>query len=325
MDIIKKIRPKLPQADDLLSLLHKVIEVLLNENNSYRPYFGGELGSLLEFHDSLPTIIVPDLHARYRFLTALLEYKIENESIFALLEQKKIRLIFLGDGLHTEIFFKERWLKAFDEYLKGNNTNSYIKAEMAEGLTLMTNIMNLKIAYPEFVHFLKGNHENILNEESYGNIPFGKHVMEGEMVKEFMLSYYGKEITELYASFEYLLPLFVIGKAYLLSHAEPAKAYSKKQLIEAKKHPKIIEGLTWTKNNQVSGDAVLALLKKFQKDYPDALYFVGHRYVENRLSYRAKGKLVQLHNPRLNQFLYLKPGELFNEEKNLIEIKISED
>lgn len=321
----QKFFPKLPSSRNLSTLLHRVVDVLLNEDESYRPSFDDEKGSLLEFNDSLPIVIVPDLHARYDFFKALLDYVLEGEKIIDLIAQKKLRLIFLGDGLHTELNTKERWVQAYDKFLQGQFINSYIKKEMAEGLALMTEIMRLKISYPFFVHFLKGNHENILNEESYGNSPFGKFVMEGEMVKAFMLSYYGKEITEQYANFEYLLPLFIIGKGYLISHAEPERAYTKKELIEAKSNAKIVRGLTWTKNDQVSGKAVVKLLERFQKDFPQARYFSGHRIVENRLSYRAEGKLVQIHDSKINQFVYLKTGDDFNPKKNLIEIQLKDD
>ena len=315
------IKPILPSKEELSFLLHSLIDILLNEDEGYRPWYKREVGSLLEFSDSLPVIIIPDLHARFYFLLSLLDYKIEGETISFLLEQEKIRLVFLGDGLHTEAMQKERWIKAYEAFLRGSLTNPFIEEEMAEGLSLMTEVMRLKITYPALVHFLKGNHENILNEESYGNRPFRKIVMEGEMVKAFMLSYYGKELTELYASFEFLLPLFVIGEGFLMSHAEPAKAYSKKELIEAKKHPSLIHGLTWTKNDEVSGQAVIKLLKKFQRAYPHARYYVGHRPVEERLAYRAGGKLVQIHDANLNQFVYLKPGELFDDKKNILVIE----
>lgn len=315
------IKPILPSKEELSFLLHSVIDTLLNEDEAYRPRYKGDVGSLLEFKDSLPVIIIPDLHARFYFLLSLLDYKIEGETVSFLLEQEKIRLVFLGDGLHTEALQKERWIKAYDAFLQGSIINPFIEEEMAEGLSLMTEVMRLKIAYPTLVHFLKGNHENILNEESYGNRPFRKIVMEGEMVKAFMLSYYGKELTELYASFEFLLPLFVIGEGFLISHAEPARAYSKKELIEAKKYPSVIHGLTWTKNDEVSGQAVIKLLKKFQRAYPHARYFVGHRPVEEAVAYRAGGKLVQIHDANVNQFVYLKPGELFDDKKNILVIE----
>lgn len=321
----KRLSPKLPSSQELASLLHKVIDVLLNEDESYRPSFNGEIGSFLEFQDEIPLIILPDLHARYHFLQALLDYKMDNKTVSDLLFEKKIRIVFVGDGLHSELMTKERWLKANDEFLKGNYVNPFIKAEMAEGLSLMKKIFTLKIDHPFYVHFLKGNHENILNEESHGNQFFGKYALEGEIVKAFMLSYYGNEISELYANFEYLLPLFVSGKGYVISHAEPKKAYTKKQLIRAKKDAKIVNDLTWTANDEASGEAVLKLLNEFQKDYPQARYFVGHRYVNGRAAYRAGGKLVQFHNPFYWQFVYLEHGDIFDEEKNILRIEKDED
>lgn len=277
-------------------------------------------GALLEFSDDIPVIIVPDLHARNFFLISLLNLPITGIPVLELLKENKIRIICLGDGMHAEAREKQRWINAYSEYIDGNIQNDFIYQEMAESLQLMLFVMRLKIFNPSFFHFLKGNHENILNEEGNGNHSFSKFAFEGQMVKEFMFSYYGREITEKYAFFEKLLPLFVIGKGFLASHAEPASSYTKNQLIHGASDDIICDGLTWTANDVVSGDAVKKMLTKYQKNFPKALYFAGHRPIKNKIQYRADGKFIQIHNPFLTNVVYLEPGGDFNPDKNILEV-----
>lgn len=311
----------MPSKEELESVLHEVISVLMNENTEYRMYIDDKTpGYLLEFRDNTPVILVPDLHARNDFFVNVLNAHLNGKTVISRILDESLRVICLGDGMHAESRAKERWIQAYDEYIEGYITNDHLYQEMAESLSLMMRIMRLKIKKPSHFHFLKGNHENILNEEGEGNHPFSKFAMEGQLVKDFMLNVYGPYTTSLYARFEKLLPLFVIGKGFLASHAEPASFYSKKQLIQSGLNHSICEGLTWTANNSVSGDAVKKMLKKYQKDYPDALYFAGHRPVKNLFEFRAGGKFVQIHNPRLSNVVYLEPGEVFNPNKNILVI-----
>ena len=69
MSFFQSFSHKLPDNDSLNSLLKKVITVLASEDGGYRPKTeDGNLGGLLSFEDDLPTILVPDLHARVKFL-----------------------------------------------------------------------------------------------------------------------------------------------------------------------------------------------------------------------------------------------------------------
>lgn len=293
----------------------------MNENPEYRMIIDDHKpGYLLEFSGNDPVILVPDLHARNDFFVHLLNTPLNGKSILSRIYEESIRVICLGDGMHAESRAKERWIHAYDAYIEGCITNDYLYQEMAESLQLMMRIMRAKIAKPSHFHFLKGNHENILNEEGSGNHPFSKFALEGQLVKDFMLSVYGPDITDLYARFEKLLPLFVIGRGFLASHAEPASFYTKKQLVQSGLDHSVCEGLTWTANNSVSGDAVKKMLKKYQKNYPDALYFAGHRPVKNLFEFRADGKFVQIHNPNLSNVIYLEPGDVFNPDKNILTI-----
>lgn len=61
---------------------------------------------LVELDQTVPTIVVSDLHARRDFLYRLLEreihYEDEQIQIFKLLQQGKINIVCVGDGMHSE-------------------------------------------------------------------------------------------------------------------------------------------------------------------------------------------------------------------------------
>ncbi len=316
---------KLPNNDYLFSLLNKTLEVYDSEVDAiYRPKSdNGNLGGFLQFDDDLPTILVPDLHARYYFLKKLLSFKKipnQNSSVYELLKAKKLRVICLGDGLHSEKREKQRWLNAYDEFSKGNFINKFIKKEMSEGLNLMCLVMETKCNFPSVFHFLKGNHENILNETVNGNFSFFKFASEGEMVFDFMVNYYGIEITELYSDFESKLPLFVKGNNFLASHAEPAFNINKNQLINSLSNGEIIKALTWTRNGEVEDLPAVQMLDEFLPEQKNSFYFAGHRPVSENYELRENGRFVQIHNPDRMNVVYIEPNRDFNFETDIIKI-----
>lgn len=315
---------KLPEKNILISLLEEVLMVLSSEDEIYRPKSeDGNLGGMLIFNDELPTILVPDLHARYNFLQKLFSYKNlfdKKKSVYELMQENQLRVICVGDGLHSEKRGKDRWLKAYEEYLNGNILNKYIKKEMAEGLSLMSLVMKTKCQLPMNFHFLKGNHENILNETSNGNFSFFKFASEGEMVFDFMVNYYDIKTIELYSEFESSLPLFVKGKNFLSSHAEPAFFMTENQLINSMKDGNIIQSLTWTKNGDVEGLPAVEMLESMLPNFPKALYFAGHRPVYQNYELRENGRFVQFHNPNKMNFVYIDNNRDFNFETDIISL-----
>ena len=168
--------------------------------------FLGNPGGLLDFteiYPVIPTIVVPDLHARADFMLDILKYKPViketdingKKNILDLMRSGSIRVVCVGDGLHSELN-KLRWLEAYNDYEKEITTGNAMKQEMLEGLSLMEIVMRCKCSFPEYFHFLKGNHENIMNTNRLGNHPFRKFAQEGEMVRAFMSSYYGDDVLD---------------------------------------------------------------------------------------------------------------------------------
>ncbi len=299
----------LPQNEELSSLINETITSLRSENELLRPVDAtGSSGAMLDIHSFTDkphsVVLIPDLHARLDFFNEIMNFSFpfngESEASLTVaqaLEQKKVFVICVGDGLHSEKRGQMRWIQAQEHWLNGSSVNDFLCAEMEEGLGLMTAVMEAKLKYGDYFHFLKGNHENILNATICGNLPFRKFASEGEMVKDFMLELYGSEVTHAYANFEHNLPLFVRGTNFLVSHAEPLRAFSMQELINAYLDESTILGLTWTNTDEAEENSVHLMLKNLLPDVCDAVYFAGHRTFLGTHRALRDGKFIQIHNP----------------------------
>jgi len=90
---------------------------------------------IVELDSTVPTIVVSDLHARRDFLINLLERQInigtgKREKIFDLLEQGKINIVCVGDGMHSET--PALWWPASYNYDQGYNKVSLTPYGQAE-------------------------------------------------------------------------------------------------------------------------------------------------------------------------------------------------
>ena len=315
---------ELPSYEFIYSLTEKVCKVLASESADYRPLnCMGEPGSLLELN-KIPAVIIPDIHARPDFIKNILGCTLPGLGLTVkqALEQKLINVICVGDAVHTELF-ASRWKLISLEFDTGIYTGHFMQDEMILNLSTLCALMSLKCAYPENFHFLKGNHENILNSNIGGDYAFCKYADEGEMVRLFMQEQYDTKLLNLIARYENLLPLAAYGKNYVVSHAEPAEAYTREQLIDAKFDESVVEGLIWTRNGQVKKSTVQQIMLELlgKTAAKKALYFSGHRPVKENFALRQEGKLVQIHNPRKQNIVLVKPDRTFDFEKDIIDTR----
>ena len=293
------------------------------ENADIRPADdSNQPGGLVKLRHDLDTIIIPDLHARRDFLLALFSMPGKNApTVLDELEEGLVQVVCVGDGFHAEGRAAMRWRKAFEEFTHAYKTHKNIDLEMTESLALMEMIMELKVSYPDYFHFLKGNHENILNENGNGNYPFGKYAYEGEMVADYMKMFYGEELTYEYAFFEKDLPVFVIGKNFLVSHAEPERFFTEDEIINYRNKPEVIYGLTWTADDAAEEGSVQAMLEHYLGSLDDVYYFGGHRPVSELYNKRALGQYIQLHNPYKFIVCRVPCDKDFDPDTDIIEIE----
>jgi hypothetical protein len=193
---------------------------------------------------------------------------------------------------------------------------------MMESLGLMEMVIELKMAFPNNFHFLKGNHENIANEEGFGNHPFRKFAFEGHMVARWVQTFYGKDFIDSYYEFEKNLPLFVIGRNFIISHAEPLYFFEREAIVEYRNNPDVVEGLTWTANDEADPESVSQMLDYYleMEEEEQCYYFGGHRPVTDLYNIRAEGKYVQIHNPAKFSMVLIKPEGSINLDEDIFEI-----
>jgi hypothetical protein len=248
----------------------------------------------------IPTIMVPDLHARMELVLTVLAQKDEQDVPVAdRLAAGQLQILFLGDGFHAESRAVARWQAALEEFKGGYRKHSHMDAEMRESLGVMQMVMALKRHYPNHFHFLKGNHENITNEQGEGNYPFLKFANEGLMVRIYMEHFYGEEILEVYAKLEKSFPLLAVGGNFLASHAEPAWFIPKEEVVEYRRMPQVVYGLTWTDNEEAEPGSVQQMLEHYlgEEGASSAFHFGGHRPVRGGYNLRSDGLYVQIHDP----------------------------
>lgn len=314
----------LPSHENLFSLLDEVSTLLEEEKTEYRPCAqNGSAGSLIDFKKSdIPVLIIPDIHARPYFLLNILESKLpqlDGDTVFEALSKSKVRIVCVGDLLHSERNTKNRWLAALSESEEGVYTGPAMTAEMLDGLSALCGFLLLKSYFPEYVHILKGNHENIYNVTGKGDYSFRKYADEGQMVKDFMQEYYGDDVIYVLHCLEKALPLIFCGKKCIVSHAEPEKFYDRQQLIDARLVKGVVEGLTWTDNNEAEEGCVEKIIHNLT-DEEDVVYFGGHRPVVNNYEYRQNKKFIQIHNPSKQNVSFVDNKKLFNPETDIYEV-----
>jgi hypothetical protein len=290
-----------PDAATLGAATAAGLAVLRGEPGRVRPAdVRGRPGGLVLLDPGLPTVVVPDLHARRELFLGVLGYEAEEGApVIELLREGRLQVVCLGDGFHAEGRAARRWQAALAEFHAGYASHQAMDEEMRESLGVMAMVMETKRRFPAHFHFLKGNHENISNESGGGNRPFRKYALEGQMVLAWMQKFYGKTLLAAYAAWEKELPLLAVGNRFLLSHAEPARFYPRERVIGCRDDPEVVIGLTWTDNGEAEEGSVQAMLAGFlgEESATSGYYFGGHRAAPGGYGLRADGRFVQIHDP----------------------------
>ena len=323
----------LPSHDDVFDLCNVASTILENEKDDYRPLSDNfAAGSLLDFRSkNLTVIVVPDIHARPDFLLNIINYVLpegfipkvkKNYTVFQALSKGYIRVICVGDALHTELNTKERWLAAMEEFNKEIYTGPAISAEMLEGMKTICALMKLKELFPKHFHFLKGNHENITNRSSHGDFAFRKFANEGYMVREFIHEFYGDDILYLLSCVENAMPLMAVTGNCVISHAEPKTGFTLHQIINAREYADVVAGLTWTANDDAEKGSVEQVIANICGPVmvPRFVYLAGHRPVKDNYALRQNNQFIQIHNPAKENICLVYKNRKFNPETDIINV-----
>ncbi len=288
--------------------------------NSPDGYDDGE-----EYAADADTDALDALREGQRFTSADAVPAEDGVTVGELLQRGEIQIVCVGDGFHAESRAAQRWKQAFKEFSGKYRRHNAMDEEMRESFGLMEIVMQLKTMFPESFHFLKGNHENILNEEGRGNHPFRKFAFEGEMVKEWVLKFYGEEFISSFAEMEHEFPLLAVDGTFMISHAEPQRYFTHEEVIRYRQYEDVVLGLTWTPNDGAEQGSVQRMIAEYCSHPDQARYFGGHRPVKGTYNLRADDKYIQLHNPGTYSFALVYPGRTPDPQQDIIEIPYDEE
>jgi hypothetical protein len=324
IDIYKRDHP--PETADIIRMTTETNNHFMREDPETRPLDESGLpGGIIFLNRDMPCILVPDIHARLDFLLSVLLRRDDNGACALKgLYKDELQIVCLGDGMHSEGRAYERWNAAAEEFLNDYSKHGNMDDEMRESMGVMEMVMRLKNECPQNFHFLKGNHENITNEDGNGNHPYAKYAFEGEMVASYLERFYGPDFISHYYQFERNLPLLAVGKNFLASHAEPAGPYYREEIINYRTNPLAVEGLTWTDNGAAEPGSVAFMLAEYLgPDLERSHYFGGHRPVVSLYDKRADGKFIQINNPDKFIIAIIDPLKDINVDENIMEIENS--
>ena len=291
-----------PDAAFLGSTIAEALAVLQREPDTVRPADGtGRPGGLVFLDPRLPTIVVPDLHARRELFLSVMGYEAEpGVPVIEMLGAGQVQVVCLGDGIHAEGRAERRWRAAQAEFLDGWQAHLNMDEEMRESLGVMAMVMEVKRSFPDRFHFLKGNHENITNESGNGNLPFRKYALEkGSWCFPTCRSSTGRRSSPSMPGSKKSCPCSPWAILFFSRTRNTARYFPPLAVIGYHEDPRVITGLTWTDNGEAAPGSVQQMLGGYLGDEAarSGYYFGGHRPAIGSYCLRAEGRFVQIHDP----------------------------
>ncbi len=319
--------------DELNSFAHRDY---LETPDMYRAAITGVLDKLSREEglirlDPLPTIIIPDIHARRSMLidilsSQLLDGPYSGNRIFELLQQKLINVICIGDIMHSET--RSDWVINDN----GDWTKELLDKEMIRSLGTATLIMYLKTLYPAHFHCLRGNHDDIAGElaedfRKFVGVRYEKNERviingrplltsdkgESKIVRDWILtrSDWGQPFLRLWSQFDRALPIFAAGKYYAVSHTLPQISLTASDIKNKNRASRITFELTSQRGE--NREAISKTLENLGIIHTVRRWFHGHTHVSpetNGGKYQATpdGFIIRINNQSHYVFAYV-PGQ----------------
>ena len=317
--------PSPPSADEMARFIDAGAETLASEAAELRPRDSSGLPGGLVLLPDLPTLLLPDIHARPDYLEAALSWTPPwmDAPVARLLEQGRVNLVCLGDILHSEgPEGMRRWTAAHGEYRSGWSTHAVMDEEMGLALAASRLVIAAKATFPTRFHWIKGNHDNVADEDGRGDHSFYKFAAEGAMTASWFVAADGDELLDGYRSVETALPVLALGRLFAASHAEPAFALSCEDVIEYRSRPEVVEALIWTANGAADEDSVADSLDLLLGSAgAQALWFGGHRPIAGRYALRSGGRYVQFHEVGAKRTVFIPPGRAPDPERDIYDLE----
>ncbi len=282
---------------------------------------------LVQLQD-LPTIVIPDLHARRALLIAIFSTQLANgpyagRQVFDLLQQGLLNVVCVGDIVHSEE--RSDWVINLD----GEWTAELLDKEMVRSLGAGAMVMYLKTQYPAHFHCLRGNHDDIAGELAadfrkfvglkYENDELvfvdGRPVITGDkgeskLVREWVLNRegWGQPFLETWARFESALPLFAQAPYYVISHTLPHIPLTSAEIRDPHRAREV--SLELTSRRGINEAAITGTLENLGLQETTQRWFHGHSQVPpevngGKYEESLDGLIVRLNNPKQHVFAYV--------------------
>lgn len=246
---------------------------------------------ILDNKDSkLPTIIVPDIHARWEFVNHVLQQYATGE----------YNIVFTGDILHSE-GDDNKWESIELYYIRKcegriKDVPQDMKEELDNSFYSLQLILEAKQKLPDNIFLLRGNHDDISCrlQGDYGK--YARVFLESTLFRETCKKTY-PELLKAYYEYEKHMPYLYIGTDFLASHALPDAKVKKKEikLDDKRTHWRF----SWADNTDYGSASVYYFNDNIKELNPMASYwFCGHRPVsDGLLRLQCAGRLVQNNHP----------------------------
>jgi predicted phosphodiesterase len=217
----------------------------------------GRPGGLVELEAGAKPIIVGDLHACLENLKLILAHEDNDRKIL----RGECLLILLGDSVH-------------------NDQTGQLR-EMASSLATLEHIFRLFQRYHGRLVHVRGNHdsfdERLVKNGIAQGLEFRRHVVQER----------GEPYAAAVAEFFEALPLFVIGKGFVIAHAGPIRGGAEREeLIDIRFNPDEYQQLLWNRINEFGGTTTIK-----EYDHSDI------RASLQKLGLAAKTHFIVGHNP----------------------------
>lgn len=237
--------------DEALSLIRQVNDTMKKE--AYREKdTSGHPGGIIKLPSNITPLLIGDLHTNVNNLLVILS----QSSFLKSMKKGKAALVILGDAVHSEIA-------------------GHLE-EMDSSILIMDMIFKLKQRFPNQVFYIRGNHDSYSAEVGKQGVP------QGLLWKRALIKTRGKAYAEEMTQFYEQLAYIVYSDSFIACHAgPPTRSYSRKELVNIRKHPKLIHELTHNRiqrHNSFTGYKKKDV-KKFRNHFDlsaDTPVIVGH-------------------------------------------------
>jgi predicted phosphodiesterase len=247
-------------AKNELQLVRNAVKTVIGYKNRPKD-LEGRPGGIIKLNQSSKFIVIGDLHSSTSNLKAILNH----DHNYSKLKRKLLTLIILGDAIH-------------------NDETGKIK-QMASSLEILEYLFSLLAELGDKLIYIRGNHD------TFDECLVKSGVLQGLEFKNYLLEKRGEVYVQEVDKFFYHLPVFIIGKSFVITHAGPVRGgITFEDLVNIHDDEYKYMQLMWNRINEFRGTS--ASSKEYSEEDiklslqrlglpPETAFIVGHNPLWN--------------------------------------------